>query len=102
MLSEECSSDVCAESIEALRHIVEDVAREICTVSVQEFEELNALRRMQGLREYKRLNVYVVKRGAQKVLNPPAVLDMGLHSENVSPGGIEWTTLPPKHAREIQ
>ena len=69
IISEECDYPICAESIEELKAILENVAHKIVIGAMAEFDELNEYRRKHGLRELKRLNSYAIKKGAEKVLN---------------------------------
>jgi len=85
---EECPHHICADSIEELRDILENVAHKIVIEAMGEFDKLNERRRKHGLRELKRLNPYAIKKGAEKVLNGVSDVDMGLQPKaDVNPGG---------------
>ncbi|RLF45815.1 MAG: hypothetical protein DRN17_01780 [Thermoplasmata archaeon] len=103
IIFEECDYPICAESIEELKAILENVAHKIVIEAMAEFDELNGYRRKHGLRELKRLNSYAIKKGAEKVLNGVLDVDMGLQSRMaISPGGKKCNHVPPKFAVEIQ
>jgi hypothetical protein len=103
IICEECQFHVSVGSIEALRSILEDVARKISEEAMNEFGKLNENRKKHGLRELKRLNVYAIQKGAAKVLNDVFDVSMGLQvNESVSPGGERCGRTPPKFAVEIQ
>ena len=77
--------------------------RKIVIETIREFEKLNVRRKIQGLRELRRVNKYCVKRAIDNVYNGCMNVDMGLHSyREVSPGGKKCQKLPPKSAAEIQ
>lgn len=79
------------------------MVREIAIEAIKELEELNRRRKMQGLREFKRLNRDVMKKAIDNVFNDYVDVYMGLRScGNVSPGGKECQKLTPKSAVEVQ
>ena len=103
LITQECSYHVSEESLVELRDFIEEIVRKIVVEAVKEFEELNTRRKMQGLRELRRLNKYSVKRAIDNVFNGCINVDTGLRScRDVSPGGKKCQKLPPKSAVEVQ
>ena len=84
IITGECEYHVSNECLMELRGIMDSLCKKIVTESIREFEELNKRRKMQGLRELKRLNAYSVKRGIDNVFNGCVDVDMGLQTKKIA------------------
>ncbi|MCD6563094.1 MAG: hypothetical protein J7K23_04145 [Thermoproteales archaeon] len=103
LITKECSYHVSKECLIELKDFIENMVREIAIEAIKELDELNRRRKMQGLRELKRLNVDIMKKAIDNVFNSYMDVYMGLRScGDACPGGKECQKIPPKSAVEVQ
>ena len=70
ILCQECGGQVSTESVEFIRHLLENQLKQICKEVIKRQEDENKLREFHGLRPKKRFDVSIFKLVSVESINP--------------------------------